>query len=302
VSATITRRQALFGAGAGTIAVAGTGVELVSRGVLPGKHLLDELDGACSVSTPLQTTVTAGPQRSGSFYSRARARSVGYTIAYPPGHAIGDRLPLALVLHGFGGDHSSGYGGLPLAQALASNLRGRTRRPIALVAADGGPHYWNAYRGDDPMTMLTGELIPLCRRIGLGGSERSRVGVTGTSMGGYGALLLAEHHPDLIAAAAAISPAVWTGYGDARNSNPAAYASAGAFASADVVAHTSALREVAVRVAAGSSDPFFGGVEALARVLPRSATVVLRGGCHDGTFFSSQRSASLDFVAEHIFG
>ena len=28
------------------------GVELVSRGVLPGRSMLDQLDGACSVASP----------------------------------------------------------------------------------------------------------------------------------------------------------------------------------------------------------------------------------------------------------
>ena len=38
-------------------------------------------------------------------------------------------------------------------------------------------------------------------------------------MGGYGALLLAEKNPELIAAVAAISPAVWTTYSEARAAN-----------------------------------------------------------------------------------
>ena len=41
-------------------------------------------------------------------------------------------------------------------------------------------------------------------------------------MGGYGALLLAEKYPGLISAVAAIGPAVWTSYGQARAVNPGA--------------------------------------------------------------------------------
>ena len=52
-----------------------------------------------------------GPSDSGQFYSHARRRVVGYTIAYPPGHRRGDRLPLVVMLHGFGGDHTRGSEG-----------------------------------------------------------------------------------------------------------------------------------------------------------------------------------------------
>lgn len=37
---------------------------------------------------------------SGTFWSAARNRSVGYTIGYPPGRGPGDALPLVIMLHG----------------------------------------------------------------------------------------------------------------------------------------------------------------------------------------------------------
>ncbi len=92
-------------------------------------------------------------------------------------------------------------------------------------------------------------------------------------MGGYGALLLAEKHPGLIGAAAAISPAVWTTYAQARSANAGAFASAEDFASDDVITHASALTGVPVRIASGTDDPFHPGVVALAKALPRSTIV-----------------------------
>ena len=82
----------------------------------------------------------------------------------------------------------------------------------------------------------------------------------GISMGGYGALLLAEKLPDLISAAAAISPAIWTSYAQARAANAGAYASAADFAADDAVTHAAALARVPVRIAAGFGDPFYPGV------------------------------------------
>src|SRR5262249_29664938 len=116
---------------------------------------------------------------------------------------------------------------------------------------------------DDPMGMVLGELIPRCQRIGLGLGNR-QIGALGISMGGYGAILLAERYPEVFRAAAAISPAIWTSYEQARSVNPGAYASASAFAAADAVTHASSLKGVAVRVATGLEDPFRPGVEALA--------------------------------------
>jgi pimeloyl-ACP methyl ester carboxylesterase len=294
-----TRRRLLGSGLCGVLGAAFAGIELVDHGVLPGKQTLDELDGACSVATPPESVGAVGPSTSGSFFSQARNRTVGYTIAYPPGHGPGSTLPLVVALHGYLGNHASALSGTTLAEALAERTAGRALPAMALVAADGGTGYWNPHPGDDPLAMLVGELIPICRRLGLGLRPRS-LGTIGISMGGCGSLLLAERQPALIAAVAAISPAVWTTYAQARAANAGAYASAAAFADDDVVTHASALRGTPVRVASGRDDPFHPGVEALARALPPSAVVEIVKGCHDGEFFSSQQTASLAFLGERL--
>ena len=275
------------------------GAELVSRGVLPGRALLDEVDGACSVPEPPLTFAPPGPSIDGTFYSAARRRTVGYTIAYPPGHRRGDELPLVVMLHGFGGSHADALAGMSPAQAVALKPGGRPLPPMALVTVDGGDGYWNPHSGDDPMAMVIGELIPRCRRFGLGRRPR-RIALMGISMGGYGALLLAEKYPDLFGAVAAISPAVWTSYPQARQANPGAYASAAAFAAGNVVTHAAALGRRPVRVASGYGDPFYPGVQALARALPPGAVVAVGPGCHDGSFFTAQEPPSLAFLADHL--
>ena len=222
------RRRLFIRAGLASVAAVAAagavGVELVSRGVLPGKGLLDAVDGACSVTAPDHVSYAApGPSLSGTFYSAARRRTVGYTVAYPPGHRPGDRLPLVVMLHGYGAGHADALAGVSPAQALALRVGETPLAPMAMVTADGGGGYWNPHPGDDPMAMLTRELIPMCRRLGLGRPPH-RIGAMGISMGGYGALLLAEKHPGLIAAVAAISPAIWTSYAQAQAANAAAEA------------------------------------------------------------------------------
>ncbi len=114
------------------------GTELVSRGVLPGRTLLDELDGACSVPDPPLAFAPLGPSIDGAFYSAARRRTVGYTIAYPPGHRRGAELPLVVMLHGYGGNHTDALAGMSAAQAVALKPGGQPLPPMALVTVDGG--------------------------------------------------------------------------------------------------------------------------------------------------------------------
>jgi enterochelin esterase-like enzyme len=288
--------------GIGVVAVAGAvGLELVAHGVLPGQQTLDRYDGACDVTAPPLRFATPGPSSSGTFWSPARNRTVGYTVAYPPGHGPGDSLPLVVMLHGYGGNHTNAVVGMSPVQALALEVDGVALRPMAMVTVDGGGGYWNPHPGDDPMAMVLDELLPRMGRQGLGMPDH-RVGAMGISMGGYGALLLAEKAPDRIGGVAAISPAIWTSYDEAQRANPGAYASAADFAADDAVTHAGALASTPVRVASGNADPFHAGVEALAAALPAHAIVAFSSGCHTGPFFTAQEGPSLAFLDRTIGG
>jgi enterochelin esterase-like enzyme len=298
----LSRRRVLtrgLGGLAGLVVAGAAGFELVEHGVLPGKQELDQLDGACSVAAPPLRFRPMGPSREGSFYSRARNTHVGYTVAWPPGHGPGDALALVVMLHGFGANHTNALTSMSPAQAVALEVGGVALPPLALVTVDGGGGYWNPHPHDDPMQMVVGELIPMCQRLNLGRAPQ-RIGTMGVSMGGYGALLLAEKHPDLFGAVAAISPAVWTRYAQATAANPGAYASATDFALDDAVTHAAALADTHVRVASGLDDPFHPGVVSLARALPKTAVVEFSRGCHTGSFFTAQEPPSLAFLGTHL--
>jgi S-formylglutathione hydrolase FrmB len=203
------------------------------------------------------------------------------------------------MLHGFGANHTNALTSMSPAQAVALEVDGIALAPMAMVTVDGGGGYWNPHPHDDPMQMVVGELIPLCRQLNLGRAPH-RIGTMGISMGGYGALLLAERHPDLFGVVAAISPAVWSRYAQATTANPGAYASATDFEADDAVTHAAALANTAVRVASGLDDPFHPGVVALAQALPKSAVVDFSAGCHTGSFFTAQEPPSLAFLGTHL--
>ena len=298
----LTRRRALaIGAGAlGVVVVGGAvGLELVDHGVLPGKSLLDQLDGACDVTVPAFDFRPGETTESASFYSRYRQRAVRYSVGYPPGYTKGAALPLVVMLHGEGGSHRHALAGITPGQAVSLLVDGQPLPPMALVTVDGGKGYWHPHPGDDPMGMVVHELIPMLQRQGLGTTPRS-IGVMGNSMGGYGALLFAECYPRLFSAVAAISPAIWTSYSQADAVNAEAYNDAAQFARYDAVTHTSALAGTPVRIASGYADPFHPGVVALASRLGSNAEVIYSGGCHTGRFFESQEPASLAFLGAHL--
>lgn len=210
-------------------------------------------------------------------------------------------MPLVVMLHGFGDDHRSALKGMTPAQAVALRQHGAMLTPMSFVTVDGGDGYWNPHPGDDPLSMVVDELIPMCQGLGLGAGP-SAIALMGISMGGYGALLIAEHNPGQARVVAAICPAVWTSYAQGPRRQCGAFASASAFAQGDVLAHAQALRGTAVRVASGRDDPFLPRVEELIKVLPHGSEWVIGSGCHSNPSFFEQEPPSLEFLSHHLAG
>lgn len=298
---TLSRRTFVAGAAGFGLGAAGMGgaLALIERGILPGHYRLASLLGECDVPASPVTYGLPGPTVQGAFRSTFRNRSDGYEIAYPPRHRPGDRLPLVVFLHGYGGSYRDALAPSTPGKALAMRLDDQPLPPIAMVTVDGGLGYWNPHPGDDPFRMVLDELIPLCRRKGLG-DRRDGVAVAGVSMGGYGALLFGERARATFRAVAAISPAIWTTYGHANAANPNAYASPSAFRWADVVTHASLLTGLPTRISIGYDDPFLAGVQALEPRLPPDANLIVSKGCHSGPFFAQQLAPSLAFLARYL--
>lgn len=271
----ITRRAALLGAGLGAGLLALGGCTGLPAGV---------------------PDVTTGPMRSGTFRSRYRHTDVGWSVSYPPGHT--GRLPVLVFLHPRGGDHSDAFGGsLHLDKYLADAVA-HGAAPFAIAAADGGDHeYWHPRHGTDPAGMIVHEFLPLLARQGL---DVRRIGLPGASMGGYGALYLAERLTRArVAVMVAESPAIWHEAGETVE---------GAFDDpADFAAHTvfgahnlRGLHGIALRIDCGASDGFAPITRDLrARLHPRPAGGIEPGG-HDSDFWRAEAPAQLRFVARHL--
>ena len=214
----LSRRTVLAG-GAGLAVAAGAcvagGYELVQNGILPGKYRLDSLTGACGSAPP----PPAGPPPSRhmvAFHSAYRHREVRMLTLLPAGAASPDGLGVVVALHGAGSDPAS------MARQMAPAMTSARISRFAVILVDGGSTYWHARTGgDDPVGMIIHEVLPRAAAAGL---RTGRIGLAGLSMGGFGALLLAERFSAAdgaggmprVAAVAALSPAIFASYPDAR--------------------------------------------------------------------------------------
>jgi S-formylglutathione hydrolase FrmB len=274
----LSRRRFLVGGGVAGAAVLGAGS-------VPGvrRRLLG------SPSSP--HAIPSGPTGlvvSGSFRSSAMAAVVGWSIVYPDSPAP---LPMMLHLHGRTGSHTDVR---HLAPFLSDGVRhGLT--PFAVVGVDGGDHsyYHRRANGTDPERMILAELLPMLSARGLG---VDRFAVGGVSMGGYGALLLAETLGSRVLACVADSPAIFPRFQD---SAAGAFDGAGDFAAHDVLAGASRLAAIPLRVTCGTSDPFLPGVRALLAKVP-SASQELGPGAHNRAWWDHTAPAQLAFVGRHL--
>jgi len=289
----VSRRGLLTGA-------AGAAVAAGLVGATEGPRLWRRADAA--LNPPPQPDYTIPPVKSGgivtgAFDSSARkGRRVRWAVAYPPGAATNDALPVALVLHGRGDNFASSFGNHALDRFLADAVQTGTPA-FALAAMDGGDHtYWHRRDdGDDPQRMLLDEFLPMLRARGL---RTERIGLSGWSMGGYGALLLAERLGSAGCAAVAVdSPALWLHSGDTA---PGAFDNAADYQRNDVYAARPRLSGISVRVAIGTSDPFYTATQAfVAGVNPRPTTDFSIGG-HTLAFWRHSAPAQLRFLGRHL--
>ncbi len=129
--------------------------------------------------------------------SPAVARSLKYTVLLPDGYAENARrYPVLYLLHGHTGHHTSWltYAGLPSDTA--------TQLQAIVVLADGGNGFytnWNGSTESQPQRWEDAIAQDLVAEVDLRWRTRPERGaraIGGLSMGGYGAIAIALHHPD----------------------------------------------------------------------------------------------------------
>jgi len=205
--------------------------------------------------------------------SAARGRTVDFYTAVPAGHGDGHGLPVLLVLHG-GSTTAADFPRFGLGRFATDSAR-RGNAPFVIAGATGDRLAWRPGGPDDPQRMVHEEIPAWCAERGF---DTSRIAACGWSMGGYGALLLAQTFPGFVRAVAAFSPAV----------NPGD----------DIFARADALRGLPVGLWCGTDDGLLAGVKALEDALPQpKAAGSYAEGRHNFGYWSTCLPAACDLAA-----
>lgn len=285
------RRRVLIAAGLAGAATAGAGTLAVTS---------DEPAEGTLFTEP------GGPEKAGlrtieRVYSHARGRTV-QLVTLRPTPVSDDPLPVSLLLHGIrsGAREAASTG---LLKALHTDSADGSIRPFAFVAVDGGDNYWQeAQPGDDPMAMLLEEVPGWLRERGLGAPNGDPFGVTGYSMGGFGALLYARRRTERgskLRAVATVAPALISSWSDMRIRE--VFSSRADWVAHDPLHHIEALRGVDIGLWCGNQDTFIDGVRRFVRAAKPVHTHFGPGG-HVAMFNDAIAAEVVRFVGRRAPG
>lgn len=266
----VTRRQLLVG-GAGAAGVAAAGV--VAWPLVPTR-----LKRAVGLGPEAWVPEAAeGQVRLETVHSSARGTDVELYTAVPAGYGDGSGLPVVVILHGASAT-AADFVSFQLGRFLTAAVE-QGAEPFVLAGADGGVQWWQPQAdGDDPQRMVLEELPQWLEARGFDASRRA---VWGWSMGGYGALLLAETAPDWARATAAFSPAVSVGD--------------------DVFQGVATLPGRSLGIWCGTEDPLYGAVRSLVAAMPTPPAVTsYESGAHTRVYWNLQTLEAFAFLAEHL--
>lgn len=161
--------------------------------------------------------VVAAPQarllESLQFNSSLLNQAVNFSIYLPPDYYVSNRrYPVVYLLHGYG-DNETGWVQFGEVDRIADDkIKAGELPPLIIVMPNGGAtfyinDYQNKVRYED---MFVQELIPHIDSSFRTRTQREHRAIAGLSMGGFGSLTLAMHHPALFGSCAALSASART--------------------------------------------------------------------------------------------
>jgi enterochelin esterase-like enzyme len=144
--------------------------------------------------------------------STTLGHDVDYSVYLPPDYETSSRFyPVLYLLHGYT-DDETGWVQFGEANYIADRaIANGEAPPMIIVMPDAGvTWYVNSYDGKERYEdFFINEFIPNIERGFRIRSKKEFRAVAGLSMGGHGSLIMATKHPELFAACAPLSAAVW---------------------------------------------------------------------------------------------
>ena len=140
-------------------------------------------------------------------------KDVHFSIYLPGDYTKSERAyPVTYLLHGYG-DADDGWIQFGEINRLADEAIATGKIPPMIIVTPDGFQSFYINSGDGKTKyedFFIKELIPHIEKNFKVKSEKRFRGIAGLSMGGFGSLILSLKHPDLFAAAAPLSAAVWS--------------------------------------------------------------------------------------------
>lgn len=161
---------------------------------------------------------TAHAQTTGKIIEQQTVQSsilqhpVHYVVYLPAGYENSDRtFPVVYLLHGYTDNHTGWVQFGEINRFADKAIADGTIPPMIIVMPNADSSFYiNAYDGKENYEdFFIKEFMPSIEKTYRIKAEKRFRGVAGLSMGGYGTLMYALKYPDLFAAAAPFSAAVW---------------------------------------------------------------------------------------------
>ncbi len=140
-------------------------------------------------------------------------KDVRYSIYLPAGYEQSNRsYPILYLLHGYTDDETGWTQFGETQQITDKAIDAGDATPMVIAMPDGGvAWYMNSHDGKTRYEdFFITEFMPFIEKTYRVRAQKRFRAVAGLSMGGLGTLLFAGKHPELFAAAAPLSAAVWT--------------------------------------------------------------------------------------------
>ena len=140
-------------------------------------------------------------------------KEMKFALYLPAGYETSDRrYPVTYLLHGGGGNHTDWIQLGNMQQIVDKGTREGSMAPMIVVMPDAEMTYYmnNAQGNYQYEDYFIKELLPHIEKNYKVRAGKDNRALAGLSMGGFGSLLYALHHPELFAACSAMSAGVRT--------------------------------------------------------------------------------------------